>query len=555
MLLCNSLYGDPAPFKFACLYFLNCLILLVFCAISQAHFRNAYKTAELAKAKSIACERLLSMFCDGIIGVANDGDTVTKNDGQCDVLQRVSAGGCEKLSDLMAGNVDEVHRLHEAFLHSKASPVLFHSICSAHNGGFCSVDFFIVRQEEIISGLKARCPDCSHDFLVGVCIRRPFTCFHVESPLRTIADADEKCSEPAVQLPLSEVSAEAGPQHDTGSADNTRVSPKTSEFSQSLAGTTDSPEHAKHLAGLCRGEHWLIKPEELFVTPNVVLGKGVFGVVLAGSLHGTSVAINVPSSYNIASNTRSLTDEIRKLWRIRHRHIVLFIGACIAEEPDQLALVFEKVQGPSLKSFIRKPPRGPSTAERYRLVLDVCEALRYLHGQHPQVVHGHVKPDNIMVDEVTFSTPRAKLLDFGLTRLMPRNQYLLEGDTLPWIAPEVITGSEPHTSTDVFSFGHLLIFMMSGQIPCPEMTPEQIKRMARRGRTCVTVPRCTCYKVECEHLCKMCCAFKPTCRPSMGAVHDSILEWTSTLACPIAADAECRSLKPNAAMQAQVLSL
>jgi len=195
-------------------------------------------------------------------------------------------------------------------------------------------------------------------------------------------------------------------------------------------------------------------------------------------------------------------------------------------DKSKLALVFEKVPGKTLYSSIAKSPCSPSALERYRLMLDICLALRYLHGQDPQVVHGDLTATNIMVDDVTYSRPYAKMLDFGLSRLVTGCANH-PGGTLRWMAPEVITGTRPHTSADVFSFGQLVCFIMSGQKPCPGKTATEIRKMACRGETCITVPHGSCYREACKDLCKQCCTLKGAGRPSMALIHGKILTWST----------------------------
>jgi len=160
-----------------------------------------------------------------------------------------------------------------------------------------------------------------------------------------------------------------------------------------------------------------------------------------------------------------------------------------------------------------------------------------------------------------YARPSAKVLDFGPSRLVTRNATGL-GGTLPWIAPEVITGSRPHTSADVFSFGHVLNFIMSGASPCPGMNAQEITEMARRGETCIAVPRDSCSFEECERLCKVCCTFESAKRPNMIDIHEMLLTWAFKanlaevgLASPGYVDRGQNGLKPTAAMRGLVLTL
>merc|ERR1719265_346321 len=101
----------------------------------------------------------------------------------------------------------------------------------------------------------------------------------------------------------------------------------------------------------------------------------------------------------------------------------------------------------------------------YRVMLDVCSALRYLHSHRPPIVHGDLKGSNVFVEFVDAPTPRAKLLDFGLSRIVSKDSAPLSG-TPNWMAPEITTGKvKPSPRADVFSLGLLLHFIVTGLKP------------------------------------------------------------------------------------------
>jgi len=114
---------------------------------------------------------------------------------------------------------------------------------------------------------------------------------------------------------------------------------------------------------------------------------------------------------------------------------------------------------------------GPDIGTRLHLSRDVCFALEYLHAQEPSVVHGDIKPSNVLVESLG-GAPHAKLADFGLSRLMTRRAKPL-GGTRMWVAPEVLLGrATPAPSSDVFSFGRLFFMTMNAGLP-PEYTSTQ----------------------------------------------------------------------------------
>lgn len=319
------------------------------------------------------------------------------------------------------------------------------------------------------------------------------------------------------------------PDHDEQAS--TGMSAYTEEIFGSLEGA--SPEtmekHVDEIAKLGLQEHWLIPAAELEPECADALGHGGFGVVVAGRYHGARVALKVAL---YSKGLASVANEIRMLRRLRHPNIVPFYGASILPSTHELVLVLECVRGMQLAAFVKVPPSAPDTADRLKLLDDMCWALRYLHAQSPNVVHGDFKPSNIQVD--LSAGLSAKLLDFGLSRLStPRTAGT--GGTVKWMAPEVINNwNSPRSprrfgqwltpGADVFSFGRLLFFVMTGQHPLRDVSIEDIVTAAKKGQPhAMTWPRQAPLAEECAETCEACTTFDVTNRPSMVEVQEKLL--------------------------------
>ncbi|CAK0789575.1 unnamed protein product [Prorocentrum cordatum] len=149
---------------------------------------------------------------------------------------------------------------------------------------------------------------------------------------------------------------------------------------------------------------------------------------------------------------------------------------------SKLSLVLEFVDGVPLGAFVSgmhphaegPEARGPpaSASARCLIVSDILNVLRYLHSRQPVIVHGDLKDSNVFVEERRGRTPggqiwyHAKLLDFGLSRLVTRRAVPL-GGTLRWMAPELLTGVAvpPAAAADLYSFGLLAYFIVTGRRP------------------------------------------------------------------------------------------
>lgn len=241
----------------------------------------------------------------------------------------------------------------------------------------------------------------------------------------------------------------------------------------------------------CAAEHRLIEPSTLTLVPDL-LGRGGFGAVFKGTWHGAPIAIKVPSSASVKDSGHLLSgivDELYVLRHVRHPNIVNLFGVCVTS--IGVSLVLELVEGAPLTKFAQGSgctkqgwSRGaPDDATKLSIIHGVGCALWYLHAYLPCVVHGDLKPGNVMVTGDARGRPCcAKLLDFGLSRLKMSSAKPL-GGTIGWLAPEVLKWHQrSHTasdgendeqplppvlapSVDVFAYGLLIYFVLTGSRP------------------------------------------------------------------------------------------
>eukprot|EP00747_Dinoflagellata_sp_TGD_P108542 gnl/TRDRNA2_/TRDRNA2_170447_c1_seq2.p1 gnl/TRDRNA2_/TRDRNA2_170447_c1~~gnl/TRDRNA2_/TRDRNA2_170447_c1_seq2.p1 ORF type:complete len:522 (+),score=63.98 gnl/TRDRNA2_/TRDRNA2_170447_c1_seq2:173-1567(+) len=225
----------------------------------------------------------------------------------------------------------------------------------------------------------------------------------------------------------------------------------------------------------------------------------------------------------------ALANELQILRHARHPHLVLLHGACIDVGTCRLALVFEWVRGVSLRTCIQETD-DISAEHRHKILVDVCCALRYLHALSPCVIHGDVKPENILV-EAREERPHAKLLDFGLSTLLTKNSAY-PGGTLVWMAPEVVLKSshKPGPGIDVFSFGYTAYFVVTAMRPHISMSAAEVRAMHYQGYIePLSWPCGVALCNECRALCEETQRFEAKARPNMVSVHGKLLEWVPPL--------------------------
>jgi serine/threonine protein kinase len=213
------------------------------------------------------------------------------------------------------------------------------------------------------------------------------------------------------------------------------------------------------------------------------IGHGGMGTVwLARRSDGRFEGLAAIKLLNVALVGRAgeerFTREGTILARLAHPSIAHLIDAGVSRG-GQPYLVLEYVQGESIDRYC--DDRRLDLHARIHLFLDVLAAVGHAHAN--LIVHRDIKPTNVLVRtddtdddaESGLRTPRVKLLDFGIAKLLERDpdsdgsiQMTNESGfalTPAFAAPEQLTGGAVTTATDVYALGVLLYLLLGGQHP------------------------------------------------------------------------------------------
>eukprot|EP00928_Gymnodinium_smaydae_P079186 TRINITY_DN6317_c0_g1_i4.p1 TRINITY_DN6317_c0_g1~~TRINITY_DN6317_c0_g1_i4.p1 ORF type:complete len:620 (+),score=32.98 TRINITY_DN6317_c0_g1_i4:163-2022(+) len=218
-------------------------------------------------------------------------------------------------------------------------------------------------------------------------------------------------------------------------------------------------------------EHWLVPIGNL--GDFKLVEKGGFGAVFSGMMHKSSkVAIKTIKEVGgvNTSHLKALQHEIRILRRIRHPNIVLFQGITVMtyEGARHLALVLEWVDGGHMGKYLRslhekRVSEGLLKSVEVTLMMDISRALMYLHNQTPAIYHRDLKPENVLIEKV--KPPRAKVTDFGLSALVKGETVTGRVGTRHYMAPEVWERLSYDASADMYSYGCIMWFVLTGSRP------------------------------------------------------------------------------------------
>ncbi|XP_024545094.1 LRR receptor-like serine/threonine-protein kinase GSO1 [Selaginella moellendorffii] len=204
-----------------------------------------------------------------------------------------------------------------------------------------------------------------------------------------------------------------------------------------------------------------------------IIGTGASSTVYKGRLarDGKCVAIKV---FRPRKDDWNSATEIEALSRIKHRNLVRFLGVCW--EDDCKALVFDLMPNGTLDSHLHdvsEKVKVFTMKQRLKVALGVAYAVRYLHHElnaGEAIVHGDLKPSNIFLDDEM----EAHVGDFGAARLLQAvNAYEdskseLRG-SLGYMPPELAVSNKLCAKTDVYSYGIILLEMLTGKRPTNSM--------------------------------------------------------------------------------------
>ena len=207
------------------------------------------------------------------------------------------------------------------------------------------------------------------------------------------------------------------------------------------------------------GAQWVVKRREVQLT-NVELGRGGWGAVTVANFRGIQVAAKCLYKDLTSAYYRDMfSREMNMAARLRHPNLVQFIGASIEGHPIILTELMKTSLRAELENENIKQPQVKSIS------LDVAQALNYLHLMQPHpVIHRDISSANVLLDPLPDNQWKAKVSDYGSVNL--QQQLRTENPGSPvYSAPEANTPALQSPKMDIFSFGILLVEMLTGRFP------------------------------------------------------------------------------------------
>ncbi|KAL7139853.1 hypothetical protein ABFS83_09G081600 [Erythranthe nasuta] len=241
----------------------------------------------------------------------------------------------------------------------------------------------------------------------------------------------------------------------------------------------------------------LLRATSGFSEDNVV-GKGRFSTVYKGILDDgeTTVAVKV-LNLQVRGAVKSFESECKALRVARHRNLLKILSISVSidfQMNDFMALIFRFKASGSLEEWLHQSIRYIPLMKRVDIAIDIASAVEYLHngtGSNSAIVHGDLKPSNVLLDD----DMTAHVGDFGLAKVISDISTNFAADesassiavkgTIGYIAPEYGMSGVISTQGDVYSYGILLLEMFTNVRPTSEALSSNDQNLHSYVRNCL----------------------------------------------------------------------
>ncbi|XAR72698.1 Non-specific serine/threonine protein kinase [Bertholletia excelsa] len=221
----------------------------------------------------------------------------------------------------------------------------------------------------------------------------------------------------------------------------------------------------------------VIKASTYLFSSDRLIGEGGHNRVYKGFLpRGKPVAVKVSKSCKEAWNNFSLEVDITT--SLKHRNVTPLLGICV--EDRNLISVYDFLSRGSLEEYLhagKKEKALLSWDVRLKLAIGIAEALNYIHECSPPVIHRDVKSSNILLS----NDFEPQLSDFGLAVWGPTaSSFLTYNDvvgTFGYLAPEYFMYGRVSDKIDVYSYGVVLLELLSGRKPISSVASKGLESL------------------------------------------------------------------------------
>ncbi|XP_066355712.1 uncharacterized protein [Miscanthus floridulus] len=266
-----------------------------------------------------------------------------------------------------------------------------------------------------------------------------------------------------------------------------------------------------------------------------MIGSGRCGKVYKGILGNRIIAVKRLESHTIEE--RMIYREIEFMMLVEHPNVLRFLGYCfdtvrrflefkgkiIRKDHRERLLCFEYVSNGSLEQHLTDELRGHEWHIRYRIILGICEGLKYLH-QGNRIIHMDLKPSNILIGDDMVP----KIADFGLSRLADKSEGI---GARGYYAPEYLDHGKMSARSNIYSLGVIIIKIVTGSKKRPNINNVLRRWRHRWNKSARYAPLWYHEIAKCLELALRCTDKNPIQRPNIMDITSELLASDSINSC------------------------
>ncbi|KAG4394976.1 hypothetical protein AAZX31_20G127500 [Glycine max] len=289
------------------------------------------------------------------------------------------------------------------------------------------------------------------------------------------------------------------------------------------------------------------------------IGQGGFGVVYKGVFpNGQEIAVKRLSVTSLQGAVE-FRNEAALVAKLQHRNLVRLLGFCL--EGWEKILLYEYIPNKSLDHFLfdHVKQRELDWSRRYKIILGIARGILYLHEDSQlRIIHRDLKASNVLLDENMIP----KISDFGMAKIIQEDHTQVNTGrivgTFGYMSPEYAMHGHFSVKSDVFSFGVLVLEIVSGKKNTDfyqsnhaddllshawknwtEKTPLEFLDPTLRGSYSRNEVN------RCIHIGLLCVQENPSDRPSMATIALMLNSYSVTLSMPRQPASFLRTRNPN----------
>jgi len=222
------------------------------------------------------------------------------------------------------------------------------------------------------------------------------------------------------------------------------------------------------------------------------IGEGRTATVYRSLWRGRKVAVKELTGHGEGVSKKdqvSFTREVSILHALRHKNVVRLYG--FSDTPDALHLILEYCEGGDVFEYVHQSGRKICLKRKIDILSDMSQAMEYLHGHNPRIIHRDLKTLNLFFTKKNHLKSVVKVGDFGSARTIGSEAEPSVGEmtkcvgTSLWMAPEARTGHYDQR-VDVFSFAMTMFEVLCQEMPFEHEDPVSVPALVSKGaRPCL----------------------------------------------------------------------